>query len=140
MRRMLRDTGARVCVIWFYIYICSCFLDPKTSLDFIELIRNILNSLRVVLLLLHGGTAEDNCEDDAECADNNIAHGKEVVLATEGVGGRQYEALVSIEAVDVVVVVDHHLVGAHLQVLFDLSVELAEVRQTRRSHPHDEVL
>lgn len=115
-------------------------MDPKTSLDFIELIRNILNSLRVVLLLLHGSTAEDNCEDDAECADDDITHGKEVVLATEGVGCRQYEALVSIEAVDVVVVVDHHLVGARLQVLLDLSVELAEVGQTRRSHPHYEVL
>jgi hypothetical protein len=86
------------------------------------------------------GDQEDNCEDDAEGAHHDVADGEEVVLASEGVGRGEHEALLSVEAGHVVGVFDLQIVGARLDVCLEFAVKLSEVGKTSSPHPDNEVL
>ena len=95
---------------------------------------------------LHKGGEEDHSEHQAEGADDDVANGKEVVAAAHHVRCRQHEALGTAEGRDIVeslaeaVDADRHRVCALWQVLIDFAEEFAEVRQTGRAHPNNEML
>jgi len=90
-------------------------------------------------LLAHVGHEENDREDDAECTDDDVADGEEVVAATEHVSGREHKPLLPIEGFDVVEVLDLYNVLALGEAGADLTEELAEVGETGGSHPDDEV-
>ena len=92
------------------------------------------------ILLTHVSDAEDEGEQGAESADDDVAHGQEVILATECVGGREHEVLLALEGVHGVVVLDDDLVTRTFHVRLNLTPEFSEVRQTGGSHPNNEVL
>jgi len=91
-------------------------------------------------LLLEEGDEEDDGENEAQGAHNDVANCEEVVLAAQGISGREDKALVSIEAIHIVVIRNRQRVIAGLEVGLDLSPKFAEVGQTSCSHPYDEVL
>lgn len=95
------------------------------------------------------GHEEDDGENDAKRANNNVANGEEVVLASEHVGRRQHKVFLTLEFFHVVVVLDLHGVDALLErqrvtvaVLtgVELTVKLAEVGKTGCPHPDNEML
>ena len=91
------------------------------------------------LLASHVGDEEDDAEHDAESTHNDVAHGQEVVGASKHVGGGEDEVLAAGEGAHIVVVVDLQFVLALAQVALDHTVQLAEVGQTSRAHPNNEV-
>ena len=91
------------------------------------------------VLLTHVSDAEDEGEQGAEGADDDVAHGQEVVLAAKCVGGREDEVLLALEGVHGVVVLDDDLVTRAFHVCLNLATEFSEVRQTGGSHPNNEV-
>ena len=92
------------------------------------------------VLFLEESNQENYCKDQAQRAYNDVAHSQEVVFATKGVCGWQNEALVTVEAIHIVIVLDHNLIVAWFNILGDFSVKFAEVGKTCGSHPHDEML
>jgi len=88
--------------------VCKGFAAGGLS-QFINLSIRIAYSVSSVvrkLLLADVGHEEDDCEDNAEGADHDVTDGQEVVLASEHVSGGEDEELTSLEAADVVVVLD----------------------------------
>jgi len=90
-------------------------------------------------LLAHVGHEENDREDDAECTDDDVADGEEVVAATEHVSGREHKPLLPIEGFDVVEVLDLYNVLALGEPGADLTEELAEVGEPGGTHPDNEV-
>ena len=90
--------------------------------------------------LPHVRNAEDEGEQAAQSADDDVADGKEVVLTAERVSGRHHEVLLALESIDGVVVLDDDLVLRRSEVRLNLAPEFSEVGQSGRSHPDDEVL
>ena len=84
--------------------------------------------LSALAFSVHVSDKEDDAEHDAEGANNNVADGQEVVLATENVSGRNDEVLVPTEAANIVVILDLDFVFSCLKISIDFTVELAEVR------------
>jgi len=82
---------------------------------------------------------ENNGKYKAEGSYNNVAHGKEVVLATQHISGGQDKALFAIEGTHGVVVFDTEPVVTSSECIIHLTPKLAEVGQTSGSHPNDEV-
>ena len=95
---------------------------------------------RVRVPLLHVGHAEDEGEEHAQRAHGDVAHGQEVVLPAQRVGGGDDEGLGALEGRDVVVVLDLEPVVAGREGDVDAAPELAEVGEASCAHPHDEVL
>ena len=89
--------------------------------------------------LAHVRDEEDDAEGDAEGADNDVADGEEVVGAAEDVRGREHEVFAPVERIDRVGVFDGETVITGFQIFLNLTVEFAEVGQTSRSHPDNEV-
>lgn len=91
------------------------------------------------LLASHVGDEEDDAEHYAQSANNDVADSQEVVGASEHVRGGEDEVLAASEGAHIVVVHDLQLVLALGHVAFDHAVQLAEVGQTSRTHPDNEV-
>lgn len=87
----------------------------------------------------HVGDEENDAEHDAEGTNYDVADGEEIVGAAKDVSSREHEVLAAIERAYIVSVVNRQRVITFGQILYDLAVQLAEVRQTCSSHPHDEV-
>ena len=97
------------------------------------------------LALAHVGDEEDNGEDDAKGANDDVTNSQEVVLTSEHVSGGEDKVFLSREATYVVVVLNLDSVGSCIEVEVSLSInteftpQFAEVRQTSGSHPDDKV-
>jgi len=94
-------------------------------------------------LFAHVRYEEDNSENNAESADNNVANGEEVVLPAKHVSCRENEIFLSLEVFDVVVVFNLNSVLSLLEDIacdLNLTVEFPEVGQTSGPHPHNKVL
>ena len=111
------------------------FLRPCSSIS--RRLRHLFAGSRV--LSAHVGYEENDAEHDAECSDNDVADGQEIICASQNVRSRQNEVLAAGEWADVIVVLDGELVFALFHVLFNFAVEFAEVGQTSGPHPHNEV-
>jgi len=85
--------------------------------------------------------SEDGAEQDADAADNNIRNTEEGILAAHDGAGGDEDLLCAAEDRHVELVPDVDLVAAGVH---DAGVvahrQLAEVRQSRRAHPHLEPL
>jgi len=64
--------------------------------------------------LLHVSNAEYEGEEHAKGSDGDVANGQEVVLASQGVGGRDNETLLTLERQYLVLVVNFDIVIAWL--------------------------
>lgn len=90
-------------------------------------------------LTAHESAEEDNWEDYAEWADNNVCDGHEVILSTKRISCTHNERLATFECWNVVSTINNKLVSAGLKIIINYSVQLAEIRQTGCAHPYDEV-
>mmetsp|Transcript_28289 Transcript_28289/g.90473 ORF Transcript_28289/g.90473 Transcript_28289/m.90473 type:complete len:250 (-) Transcript_28289:832-1581(-) len=84
---------------------------------------------------------EEQREGEADGADDDVGDAEEGVAAAEPRGRGDHEELLPVELVDDEARRDlERQLRALRDVLLDAAVELAELRQAGRAHPHDEVL
>ena len=84
---------------------------------------------------------EEQRQQEAGQADDDVPAAEEAVLASQHAGRGQNQRLLPAEAVRVVVVLHRHRYQlASTEVHLDPTVQLPERRQRRGSHPHDQVL
>jgi hypothetical protein len=83
---------------------------------------------------------KDNCENDAQGAYHDVAPCQERVFASEDVRGGEHEALLAVEGVYWVIIVNSKLVVTWLHVDIDSAPKFSELGKSGGSHPHDEVL
>ena len=93
----------------------------------------------ILALSVHVRDEEDDSEHEAESTNDDVAYREEVILSSKEIGCWNDEVLVASETADIVVVLDFDPVPSCLQILIDHSVKLAEVWETSRSHPDNEV-
>lgn len=93
-----------------------------------------------VVSLLHVGNAEHESEKKAKGTNGDVANGQEVVLSSEGVSGRENEALSALERSNLVLVVDPQLVRSWFKTVIDSTPKFSEIWESCSSHPHDEML
>jgi len=86
------------------------------------------------------GHEENDGEDDAERANDDVADREEVVLPAKHVCSREHKVFLTLELTHVVGVSDGDLVFAGWEAAVDLAPELAEVRETGSPHPNNEML
>ena len=106
-------------------------------MDLICSLRSCLAGIQVPFL--HVNDAEHKGEQHAESAHCDVAHRQEIVLASEGIGRADYEALLALEGSNFVIVHDLKIVFASRQSRVDSAPQLPEVWQTCRSHPDDKM-
>jgi len=82
---------------------------------------------------------ENDCEQNAEAADDQVAVREEDILATQHIGSRKYESLGTTESTHFVVIVYLDLILARFQIRVDHAIEFAEVRETSCAHPDNKV-
>ena len=95
---------------------------------------------RASISFLHVSNAEHKCEEQAEGTHCNVANSKEVVLSSKGVGGRENEALLSLERSYLILIVNFKLVATCLESILNSAPKFSEIWETCCSHPDDEVL
>jgi hypothetical protein len=93
-----------------------------------------------IVSLLHVCNAEDEGEKHAEGSHSDIADSKEVVFTSKSVCGTDDETLLTLEWLNLIVVVDLEVVVSWLEWSINFTPELTEVWKTSGSHPDNEVL
>lgn len=83
---------------------------------------------------------KDNCENNAEGAYHDVTACKEGVFASENVGGGEDKALLAVERVYWVIIVNSKLVVTWLHVDIDSAPKFSELGESGGSHPNDEML
>jgi len=83
---------------------------------------------------------ESDALDKAHDAHSNEGPTQEGILSSDPGGGRQHHVLPSTEGADGEVVLNFERIGSRLDVRVQDTVQLLEIGQPCRSHPHDKVL
>ena len=82
---------------------------------------------------------EDDAEKDASSSHHNVANRQEVVRASQHVHRSHHEVLAASEGAHVVQVLNYKTICTLRHILLNHAVQLAEVGQTSRTHPYNEV-
>lgn len=83
---------------------------------------------------------EDEGEEEAECAEYNVACCQEHIITSKSISCRHYEEFFALKWSHLELIINSNRVVATLKAILNCSVNFAEISQASRSHPDHQSL